>query len=77
MEATIHEAYKITWADNDPAAPALIEPMLDDIGIDSEKAREATAAFCRELLQGAWVTMGDMELAASHFEAGYEAGTTA
>jgi len=69
---------RITWDNDDPATPALLEPMLADMFelVKDEltrKARAATIEYCTNLLRAGemiW-TMGNMQGHAGPFYEGY------
>lgn len=73
---------RITWNSEDLAAPAMVEPLLDDMGLGAEytdraaKAREAAKQYCLYLLKDGMgtFTMGDLNLIASSFYDGYLKG---
>jgi len=66
---------KITWKKDDPATPALIDPMLDDIGVNAS-VREAVKSWCKKTIIEAkgYEEMGDLQLEACCYAAGYEDG---
>ncbi len=80
--ATSIKSPRITWGSEDLAAPAMVEPLLDDMGLGAEyteraaKAREAAKQYCLFLLKdGVGIfTMGDLNLIASSFYDGYLKG---
>jgi len=69
---------RIRWENDDPATPALLEPMLDDMFLPpkdevTRKARAATIEACAKLIRASemlW-TMGDMQAHAGPFYEGY------
>lgn len=78
---------RIHWNATDPATPALIDPMLDDIGVaengnlESIVARDATREYCLLVLkdinlhcEGDMIMMGEMEEVAGNYSEGYLAG---
>ena len=63
----------ITWRNEDTASQALIDPLLDDIGIKGSKIREAIKAYCLRLIFEEQWTMGDLNMAVVSFYEGYNA----
>jgi hypothetical protein len=73
------ECYQVHWEADDPATPALLEPLLDDMGLgedggkDELEAREATKKYLAGLIQeqpGGW-TMGALSFIGHGFDEGY------
>jgi len=80
---------KITWDARDPATPALLDPLFEDMGLGADdslrsesreqkaKAREATRNYLLEILkEWDFVSMGDWNTLGYAFYAGYLAGIT-
>ncbi len=79
------KAYKLEWKPDEPATPALLEPMLDEMGLAEDggreelEAREATKTFLSNLINdtpGEW-EMGKLSTIADGFYAGYLAALKA
>jgi hypothetical protein len=63
---------KVTWQDEDIASQALVEPMINDIGIENPEVRAAVKEFCaNEISEETW-TMGELQHAATCFAEGYK-----
>ena len=62
----------ITWHNEDTASQALIEPLLDDMGVKSPPLRAAVRGYCNKLLNEAQFTMGDINIAAACFYEGIQ-----
>ncbi|MGD0794946.1 MAG: hypothetical protein ABR958_05065 [Dehalococcoidales bacterium] len=79
---TTKRSYQLHWDKDDPATPALIEPLLDDMGLgedggkDELEAREATRKYMVELIkeEPGEYTMTIIEGEASSFYEGYLRG---
>lgn len=74
----------IHWAADDPATPALVNPMLDDMGVGEEgtpedlEVRAAIREYCLHIIHE-WdmCTMGQLSVMAHGFWDGFEAGKVA
>lgn len=68
----VSKFYKIRWTDDDDATPKLIDPLLEDTGIDSnEEVRKATKEYLLETMDDCNLTMGILETIAHSFADGY------
>jgi hypothetical protein len=63
---------KITWQNEDIASQALVEPMIDDIGIKNPEVRAAVREYSAGLISEATWTMGELQHAAACFTEGYK-----
>lgn len=66
---------EIHWKPTDRVSQALVEPMVDDIGIEDERARKAARSWALALLDDEALTdidMGELEHITGCFAEGYE-----
>jgi len=67
---------QIKWQQTDRVSQALVEPMLDDMGVDDTEIREATRKWALRLINDDTysldLTMGDLQSRAWDWVDGYE-----
>jgi len=72
MTTNAHVITATSWHHEDPATPALIPAMLDDIGVDAGAARESTHRYCLKMIKEEMgISMGDLQDTAAVFWDGY------
>jgi len=67
---------QIEWQQTDRVSQVLVEPMLDDMGVDDTEIREATRKWALRLINddtySLALTMGELQPRAWDFADGYE-----
>ena len=87
MVRTIRPKHPITWSPELPVTPAMLDPLLDDMGIGTKdtpadlEARKATKQYCLDTIilsarMGDQLRIGHIERMALAFNHGYVSSLT-